>query len=223
MGLLWQRFRESFPELEIHPALDPRFERPNPAPGEGLTVKFETVPTPRAWFIGTNKAHLIQVQQDRFVFNWRKVPGEDYPRYEHVRASFQKNFGILKQFLLDEQLGEPSLNQWELTYVNHIPAGDGWHRHGELGSVVPLLVGSMQGEYLPEPEDIALRVRYAIPDKHGAVARLHVVADPGFDSSGKPGIVLTLTARGGWEAVARTRLNRGWISVANGSYEGLRM
>lgn len=63
MGLLWQRYRDSFPTLEVHPALDPRFEQPNPAPGRGLTVKFDRVPTPRAWFIGTNKAHLIQVQQ----------------------------------------------------------------------------------------------------------------------------------------------------------------
>ena len=36
MGLLWQRYREAFPTLEVHPALDPRFERPNPAPGRGL-------------------------------------------------------------------------------------------------------------------------------------------------------------------------------------------
>ena len=217
MGLLWQRYRELFPTLEVHSALDPRFERPNPTPGEGLTVKFGTVPTPRAWFIGTNQAHLIQVQQDRFVFNWHRIPGEDYPRHEHVRASFRKNFGIFKQFLLDEQLGEPSLNQWELTYVNHILAGTGWRRHGELGSVVPLLVGSMKGEFLPEPEDVAARVRYSIPDGDGAVSRLHVVADPRFDSSGKPVIVLTLTARGGLGSGAegslesRLDLGREWI------------
>ena len=217
MGLLWRRYRESFPTLEVHPALDPRFERPSSAPGEGLTVKFETVPTLRAWFIGTNKAHLIQVQQDRFVFNWRRIPGEDYPRHEHVRASFRRNFGIFEQFLLDEQLGEPNLNQWELTYVNHIPAGDGWHRHGELGSVVPLLAGNPKGEFLPEPEDVALRVRYSIPDENGAVSRLHVVADPRFDSSGNPSLLLTLTARGGLGQSgkdlleSRLDLGREWI------------
>jgi len=197
MGLLWRRYRESFPKLEVHPALDPRFERSKPAPSEGITVKFETVPTPRAWFIGSDGAHLIQVQQDRFVFNWRSIQGQDYPRYEHVKASFEKNYGLFRNFLADEQLGEPRLNQWELTYVNHIPAGDGWHRHGELGAVVPLLVGSKQGAFLPEPEDIALRVRYPITDGEGHLSRLHVVVDPGFDPSGKPGIVLTLTARGG--------------------------
>lgn len=146
------------------------------------------------------------------------APLPSFRRPPVAEVAIAAQFGEIRGLTgLDEQLGEPSLNQWELTYVNHIPAGDGWHRHGELGSVVPLLVGSMQGEYLPEPEDIALRVRYAIPDKHGAVSRLHVVADPGFDSSGKPGIVLTLTARGGLgrgsedSIESRLDLGREWI------------
>ena len=83
--------------------------------------------------------------------------------------------------------------------------------------MVPLLVGSLKGEFLPEAEDVALRVRYSIPGGDGAVSRLHVVADPGFDSSGKPGIVLTLTARGGLGRGAedslesRLDLGREWI------------
>ena len=200
MGLLWQRLRESFPKLQVHPALDPRFEQSGPDSVKRLTFTLETVPTPRAWFIGSNEAHLVQVQQDRFVFNWRRIQGQDYPRYEHVKASFQKNFGLFRQFLADEQLGEPRLNQWELTYVNYIPAGDGWHRHGELGSVVPLLAPSTEGGFLPEPEDVALRVRYRITAGDEAVSRLYVEANPGFDpTSGKPVIWLTLTARGGLE------------------------
>ena len=216
MGLLWQRYRESFPRLEVQPALDPHFERSGPAPGKGVTVKFEP-PAPRVWFIGSNEAHLVQVQRDRFVFNWRRIQGQDYPRYENVRASFEKNFGMFQEFLAEEQLGEPTLNQWELTYVNHIPAADGWHRHGELGSVVPLLVGGMKGAFLPEPEDIALRVRYPIPDAEGSVSRLYVVASPGLDQSGKPVLGLTLTARGGLGQGAggslRSRLDVGrkWI------------
>ncbi len=217
MGLLWQRYRESFPKLEVHPALDPQVERSGPAAGKGLRFKLETVPPSRAWFIGANEAHLIQVQQDRFVFNWRRMAGEDYPRHEQVRGSFDENFGIFQEFLADEQLGGPKLNQWELTYVNHIPAGEGWYRHGELGSVVPALVGSGQRAFLPEPEDIALRVRYRMPDGEGGVSRLHIVANPGFDASGSPVLGLTLTARGGLGQGAtstfesRLDLGREWI------------
>ena len=217
MGLLWQRYREAFPKIEVHPALDPCFERSGPAPGAGLTVKFETVPTPRAWFIGSNGAHLIQIQPDRFVFNWRRIQGEDYPRYPKVRASFQKNFDIFQNFLANEQLGEPKLNQWELTYVNRIPAGAGWRRHGELALVVPLLAGSMKGAFLPEPEDIALRVRYPISDRAGGASRLYVVANPGFGDTGEPVLGLTLTARGGLgqgaagSLVSRLDVGREWI------------
>ena len=160
MGLLWQRYKESFPGLDVHPALDPRFEELGPTPAGTLTVQLEQVPTPRVWFVGSNEAHLVQLQQDRFVFNWRRVGGQDYPRYGTVRAAFLKNFEIFRRFLAEEDLGSAVLNQWELTYVNHIPAGQGWNRHGELAAVAPLLVRSGQGAFLPEPED--LRSRFGI-------------------------------------------------------------
>ncbi len=217
MGLLWERYRGSFPKLEVHPALGPRFERSGPAPGTGPSVKLERVPAPRTWFIGSNEAHLVQIQQDRFVFNWRRIPGEDYPRYQHVRASFQKNFGIFQEFVAVEKLGKLRLNQWELTYVNHIPAGDGWQRHGELGAVIPSLVRTLKGAFLPEPEDIGLQARYRIPDGEGAVSRLYVVASPGFDPSGRPILGLTLTARGGLDQgaagslLSRLDVGREWI------------
>ena len=134
-----------------------------------------------------------------------------------MRASFEKNFGIFQEFAADEKLGKLRLNQWELTYVNHIPAGDGWQRHGELGSVIPSLVRSMKGAFLPEPEDIALQARYGIPDGEGAVSRLYVVANPGFDQSGRPILGLTLTARGGLgqgaagSLLSRLDVGREWI------------
>ncbi len=218
MGLLWRRYRDSFPRLEVHPALDPRFEELRPRPPGALTVKLEQVPTPRVWFVGSNEAHLVQLQQDRFVFNWRRIGGQDYPRYEHVRAEFLKNFEIFQSFLADEGLGIAVLNQWELTYVNHIPARSGWNRHGELDSVAPVLAGSGQGDFLLEPEDIALRVRYRMPDPEG-VSRLHVAVNPVFDQHGNPAMTLTLTARGGLgpdgggSSSLETRLNAGreWI------------
>lgn len=218
MGLLWRRYRDSFPRLEVHPALDPRFEELGPPPRGALTVKLEQVSTPRVWFVGSNEAHLVQLQQDRFVFNWRRIGGQDYPRYEHVRAEFLKNFEIFRNFLDEEGLGSAVLNQWELTYVNHIPAGSGWHRHGELDSVAPVLSGTGQGDFLPEPEDIALRVRYRMPDPEG-VSRLHVEVTPFFDQHGNPAMTLALTARGvvrpdgGSSSSLETRLNAGreWI------------
>ncbi len=196
MGLLWQLYRKSFPKMEVHPALAPRFERSGSASAKRLDVKFG-IPAPRVWFIGSNEAHLVQVQQDRFVFNWRRIEGEDYPRYGRVRALFFQNYGIFQEFLVDEGLDNPRPNQWELTYVNRIPAGEGWHRHSELGLVLPLLAGSANSEFLREPEDIALRLRYPVPDMEGSVSRLYVEATPGFDPSGDPVFGLTLTARGG--------------------------
>ncbi len=214
VGLLWQRYREEFPNLEVHPALEPRFERSGPVPPQNFQIEIGKHPTSRVWFVTDDKSNLIQIQQDRFVFNWRRIDGKDYPRYEHVRAKFEKHFGVFHEFLAVEQLGELKLNQWELAYVNHIPASDGWRHHGELGSVVPLLVGDMSGMFLPGPEDITLHVRYPILDGK-SLCRLYVVANPAVSiPSGDSAFRLTLTARGKLgDAELRSRLDMGheWI------------
>ena len=95
-----------------------------------------------------------------------------------------------------EELGELELNQREITYVNHIPASGAWSQHGELGFVAPLLVGEMRGAFLPDPEDIALQVRYPIQDGE-SLSRLYVVASPVVSMPSRdPAFRLTLTARG---------------------------
>ncbi len=214
VGLLWQRYRDDFPNLEVHPVLESRFEQSSPVPPQNFHIEIGRPPTSRVWLVTDDRSNLIQIQQDRFVFNWRRIGSQDYPRYEHVRAEFEKNFGVFLEFLAEEQLGEPKLNQWELTYVNHIHAGIGWHQHGELNSVVPLLVGEMKRKFLPEPEDIALRVRYPIQGGR-SLSRLYVEATPMVTPpSGELAFRLTLTARGKLgDADLRSQLDMGreWI------------
>ena len=70
---------------------------------------------------------MIQVQQDRFMKNSRKEgPNEQYPRYEQCKANFARDFAVLNDFLADNHLPQPSITQCEVTYVNHIVAGEGW-------------------------------------------------------------------------------------------------
>jgi uncharacterized protein (TIGR04255 family) len=201
IGLVWTRFRSQFPRVEEHPPIARAFEvfgKPGP---QQVNVQFEltdSLPMLRSWFLNDRGDQLIQVQQDRFIHNWRKVGDEDeYPRYKRLIASFTEELVEFGAFLKDEGIGDLALNQCEVTYVNHIIAGEGWEAPGELNKVLTVWSGTYSDEFLSEPEDVRLAIRYTIPSPDDSpLGRLHISAAPAFRMSDKKGVlVLTLTAR----------------------------
>jgi len=120
MGFLWAEFRRRFPEIEEHPPLDPVIEQFGVQRSRKVGVRLQMIPklpTPRCWFLTEFGTELIQVQQDRFVHNWRKVgEGDEYPRYEYVRDKFQEELSIFDCFLRREKIGELVPSQCEITY-----------------------------------------------------------------------------------------------------------
>ena len=96
---------------------------------------------------------MIQIQNDRFIKNWRKCgENEEYPRYaKTVKPAFERDFREFLAFLADENLGAVKVNQCEVTYVNHIVAGDGWSNWDEFDKVftfrmLPPPRGPIQGK-----------------------------------------------------------------------------
>jgi len=206
LGLLWQEFRERFPKTEEHPPLESVIEQFGIRPTRKGEVRFEMLEGPpmlRYWFLNQKGTELIQVQQDRFVRNWRKVGDENtYPRYEkHLRPMFESDLKHFQAFLEHEQLGELKPNQCEVTYVNHIPAGEGWEKHGDIGEVLTVFQRSFSDSFLENPEyveDVSMRLRFLIPDQAGKpIGRLHITIDPGYRrSDNQPLFIINLTARG---------------------------
>ncbi|GAH85390.1 unnamed protein product, partial [marine sediment metagenome] len=196
------RFRDRFPRVEEHPPLEPVFERfgVRGVPRGSIQVEMlRKPPVPRCWFVNEAGTELIQVQQDRFVHNWRKVIGsEAYPRYEHVRETFAKELGVFQQFLHDESLGELLPNQAEVTYVNHIVLGDGWSHHGELAKVLTLCGDSCTETFLPDPEEIRVSGSFVIPSREGKpVGRLRFSVEPTYRKVDDQALfLLKLVARG---------------------------
>lgn len=75
-GLLWNKFRTDYPTLQqAQPIATVK--------GEMLIDRITGLPLPRVWFINKADDQLVQFQNDRFYFNWRKRE-HDYPRYHHV-------------------------------------------------------------------------------------------------------------------------------------------
>jgi uncharacterized protein (TIGR04255 family) len=156
-------------------------------------------PLPRVWFLNETQNELIQFQRDRFIVNWRQgAESEPYPRYARIRERFLYAYGLLTEFLGMEKLGEIAPTQCELTYVNHMPAGEGWATAGELDHVVTVWENAYSDNYLPIPEDAAFRARYRMDDDQGKpLGRLHIVCHPGIrvvDTN--PIFAMNFTARG---------------------------
>ena len=201
VGLLWTQFRERFPKFEEHPPINPVIEQfgvpasPRGAVNFGLLT---SPPLPRCWFLNLAGTELVQVQEDRFVRNWRKKGEGGYPRYKTIRRSFEEDFGTFAGFLREQSLGELKPNQCEVTYVDHVIAGEGWERHGQVEEVITLWAKRKADAFPPEPEEVRFAVSYVIPDNHGnPLGRLHVELQPVFlRMDDKPILVLNFVARG---------------------------
>ena len=196
-GLYWQRIRKKYPKFEARPPLG--FVK------ESFGVKKETMqesrieitqfPVPRTWFLKDDESRLVQLQSTHFFHNWKKVKREDiYPRYDVIKEEYKKLWEGFLVFVNEQNLGEVKPNIWELTYVNHIPQGQGWNSLKDIAKLFPCWSGATSENYLPEPENLALSVSYLFPEEKG---RLHIKLDQVIRiDDNSEGLRLNLTARG---------------------------
>jgi uncharacterized protein (TIGR04255 family) len=200
-GLFWSKVKERFPKTEEQAPLLPTIERfPEPMPPGGQ-IRFESieVPTlPRVWMINEAGTEVIQLQNDRFIKNWRKsADDEPYPHYEPViRPAFERDFREFKSILAEQKLSEIKVTQCEVTYVNHIISGDGWNNFSQLGRIFRFWMPPA----LPvpgNPEDIGIHIRFPIIEDGRPIGRLHVDIQPALRATDSRRMyVMNLTARG---------------------------
>src|SRR5207249_1175343 len=82
---------------------------------------------PRLWFINKNQDELVQVQLDRFYFNWREGPNRSqYSTYGQIYEKFSRYWTLYRDFLKEMHLNLPTIRECELTYINHISQEAGW-------------------------------------------------------------------------------------------------
>src|SRR5215471_12534529 len=74
-GLLWARFRDSYPRIEMQPLLQIQSEPAPDAEQVQPSPRLEIVKAPhvRSWFLNRDGTQLIQVQRDMFARNWRRL------------------------------------------------------------------------------------------------------------------------------------------------------
>jgi uncharacterized protein (TIGR04255 family) len=156
-------------------------------------------PLSRLWLLNEAGTEMIQIQDDRFIKNWRKVGERDqYPHYEPViKPAFQRDFHEFQSFLEEEHLGPIKVNQCEVTYVNHIVSGEGWSDLGDIDQIFTFW-NQPQAPAPGPPEDLVLQIRFPITDdRNHPIGRLHVDIQPALRAvDNRPMYVMNLTARG---------------------------
>ena len=201
LGLFWGTIRHQFPNVQTQPAIDPVIERVGVPMMTGvMPMLVQGYPPPRLWFLNSTGNELIQVQQDRFLRNWRQIGDSDqYPRYEaHIRPRFCEDYERFLAFLKTERVPDPVPNQCEVLYVNVIQTSDATKTHADLARVLRLCQTDITGVDGLAFEDGRLHLRHQILDKDRSfVGRFHTAVDPQLKrSDGSPIISISFTARG---------------------------
>ena len=204
-GLLWDRLRAEFPDLEHveeHPTIEQAIELPGAGGFRSAGVRLELLGThalPRLFFLTSDKTELVQFQADRLSHNWRKLgEGDRYPRYMQIRPTFERELRLLDGFFADEKLGSISPIQCEVSYINHIlPSGDD-RREIALGRVLKPWPAIFEGTAGCALEDASLTLRHELQDDSGNfLGRMIISAKPAIRrSDSRPLLVFELIARG---------------------------
>jgi uncharacterized protein (TIGR04255 family) len=212
LGLLWERYKPDFATCKQQPPLAIQLETPEGTLTEAQVI-FDEAPLPRVWFEETSGNGLIQVQRDRFHYNWRRVNSDDeYPHFDKVFGLFTEKLETFQRFVREIGCGELSIKQYELTYVNQILLGEGWHSVADIGDVFCDFSWKQDKDRM-QPEALNWRVTFPLPVGMG---RLHAAVRSAVRNSDKKQILLfDLTARGGTEDRAVEKMQSWFVGSHN--------
>lgn len=199
LGVFWKTLgADEWPNVFDVPPLEAQYEQFTEQARwatVGTQFKITQDPSARLQIKNRDGNQMIQVQNSRLHFNWLGQTGDRYPRYEKVRAGFVWVLQRFIEFVVQEQVGDFRPNQWEVTYLNHIPRGTVWNTPNDWGffrplGAVPTIKNLVQGESFEGGW------HFVIPGQRG---RLHVQWRHGRKvrpEEEQEIIVLDFTARG---------------------------
>ena len=178
LGEIWQEFKkDGFVHIVEQPPVAPAVEMPVPV--QDAQLRFSNVPDlARVWFIHETDTEIIQVQRDRFTFNWRKTEQPPvYPGFTAICEKFEGFYSRFGQIVKNMQIGEVAPLQYELTYINQLRHGDGWDTPDDIGKISTLFIHSPQTKsFWSGMEAVNFQASFPVADLHG---RLHLAISNG--------------------------------------------
>lgn len=214
-GSFWEKVRPDFPVVNDASPLQAIFETSDSgatAPDFKVQV-LEMPPLRRVWYAAKDGRQLIQLQADRFFYNWKRVEDSDsYPGFEQIFSTFLKQSAAFAEFLGEMELGLPKYSQLELIYTNLIGQGNGLNVVPPSRLLVDHIHQDSADRFLPQPENFNWNSTYSLPDRLG---RLYINAQTARRiSSSEPVVRLDAIARG--LPIDNTDLGRAkWFHLAH--------
>lgn len=210
IGLFWQMLPKKFSRVEeVTPIASAAFQ------DDGVALEFSNLPDlPRIWFIAEGERELIQLQRDRFLYNWKdERAAASYPEFDNIFPSFLGYLKNFEEFVSTEALGDLEYRQFELTYVNHIPVNS-------VESIVQrpcdVLVDHTRDisrpRFLPDPKSFRWITSYELPNDMGL---LHITAQSAMVRETAEAVMrLDLTVRGATKDMSSNGM-KSWFNVAH--------
>lgn len=208
-GLFWQTVRDRYCRVEDRPRIPPAQELfPRRRVSSELEIQLGAAVSGRVWMFGPpNETELLQIQPDRFLFNWRRgsTGNKPYPRYLTNSRRFLDEFKRFAEWCsgpgVDLMTPRPSL--CEVTYVNHLMPEPGESAVELLGKAfVGLRWPDGNGCRMAHPEAVVYNRVFVIPAQRGRLYAEAQIAAPAASTGGGEFVAFHLTARVRCEAAA---------------------
>jgi uncharacterized protein (TIGR04255 family) len=155
-GLYWKEIQERFPTQPL--------DRPPVGPIE----LFATMPKlRRVWFESVERRQLIQLQADRFHYNWRRIDeADEYPHFEDIYPNFEQEWQHFQTWWIEiEQLPLQPM-RYELTYLNQIDQSFGWSNPGDSYKIFSF-ANTKWDQFLQKPTVQNCNLEFLLPNELG--------------------------------------------------------
>mgnify|MGYP006269987801 CR=1 FL=1 len=160
---IWTTFdREKFPKYREMPPLKPML------PDNVHMIDMSDLPPMRRFWFETEKQDaLIQTQQDRLIYNWKRPPAnfDDkncYPRYDLVIEDFFKHYDTFINLLKEKEVTNAKPSFLELSYINLIDIPE--NGLSDIKQIFKDIDWFSDSRILPVPDSIQHRWFFQVPD-----------------------------------------------------------
>jgi uncharacterized protein (TIGR04255 family) len=207
---LWEEFgKEEYSDYKELAPLERMVEGPS------QIFKFSNLPEMRrVWFENPKENTLIQTQEDRLIFNWRR-PTENldesncYPRYEKINNEFFSIYDRFEKYLQNSGVEVSKPDILELTYMNFIEY-DG-EKIPDANAIFKDFNWFVEDRILNRPSFIDQKLIYEIPDMLSKLkCTIKSYQNP---ENGNEGLIYELSVRGTVNELERKNMQQ-WYNNA---------
>jgi uncharacterized protein (TIGR04255 family) len=155
-GLYWSSIQDRFPD----PPIDQRPLKPKP--------NLDKPELRRVWFESRDREQMIQLEDDRFYFNWRRISNEsDYPHFDTLYSQFSKEWSGFQEWWTELDNLPVSPKSYELSYINQIDASLGWKSVSDTFNIFSFIDLPVDNSSSLKLEAQAHILSFALPDNKG--------------------------------------------------------